>query len=71
MKVYKTFKEIDRDLKILRLQSKIEKEQLKIGISEIKEDLSPVSMVGNLVGSFAKKAAYIKIATSFINRLKR
>ncbi|HET8810918.1 MAG TPA: DUF6327 family protein [Flavobacteriaceae bacterium] len=71
MRVYRTFEEIDRELKILRLQSKIEKEQLKIGVARVKEDFSPVSMVGNFVGGFAKKAVLLKMVSGIIGRLKK
>lgn len=71
MKVYKTFEEIDKELKILRLQSKIEKEQLKINIEEIKEDFSPVSMMGNILGGLAKKAVLLKMVSGIIGRLKK
>ena len=60
MKVYKSFSEIDRDLNILKLQSEIEKEQMKLTFSEIKEDFSPISIAGNFIGAIAKKAIMFK-----------
>lgn len=70
MKVYKTFEEIDRDLRILRLETKIHREELKINVAEIKEDLSPVSLVGNLVGALAQKAVVMKVIGSMAGFLR-
>ncbi len=71
MKVYRTFDEIDRDLKILKLQSKIDREEMKICFSEIKEDLSPVSVVGNILGSIAKKALLFKTVAAIFRMGKK
>ena len=71
MKVYKTFQEIDRDLRILKLQAKIDREEMKICFSEIKEDLSPVSLVGNIIGSVAKKALLFKTLAAIFRMGKK
>lgn len=71
MKVYNTFEEIDQDLKILRLKTKIEKEELKFKVSEIKEDLSVVSMATNFVGALAKKAVVLKTFSSVIGMIRK
>ena len=37
MKVYKSFDQINQDLKILKLQQRIDEEQLKLSIKETKD----------------------------------
>lgn len=71
MKVYKTFEEIDYDLKILRIKTKIEKEELKLNIAEIKEDLSIVSVAGNFIGAVAQKAVMLKAFSSMAGMFKK
>lgn len=65
MKRYTSFDEIDRDLKFLKLKSKIDLEEFKLGLQNSKdtlnESLSPVNMVAGAVGSIAKKAFVYKM----------
>ena len=64
MKQYTSFEEIDRDLKILKLQAQIDKEEIKLTIEEVKDSLSPLRIVGNTVGAIMQKA----ITNIFINK---
>ncbi len=70
MKKYTSFEEIDRDLKILKLQNEIDKEEIKISINHTKEALSPISIVGGMVSSIFQKAIVLK-AVSKIFGVKR
>lgn len=70
MKEYSSFEEIDRDLKILKLQTEIDKEEIKLSLEHAKEGLSPVSMLGSLVGSVLEKAIVLKAVTK-LTGLKR
>jgi hypothetical protein len=63
MKEYSSFKEIDKDLKILKLQTQIDQEEIKLHFNQTKENLSPISLMGSVVGSIAKKALELKIAS--------
>lgn len=58
MKRYTSFKEIDRDLKYLKLKSKINLEELRLGLysvqEEVKETISPMNLITNALGSVAK-----------------
>lgn len=63
MKEYSSFKEIDRDLKILDLQTQIDREQIKLHFNQTKENLSPFSLIGSIFGSIAKKAIELKVAS--------
>ncbi|MCK0190349.1 DUF6327 family protein [Arenibacter sp. F20364] len=50
-KQYNSFKEIDERLTILKLQRKIEIESLKLNINQVKANLRPLQLAGNLKGS--------------------
>lgn len=60
MKQYTSFEEIDRDLKILKLQTQIDKEEIKLTIEEVKDSLSPLRIVGNTIGAIMQKAIVLK-----------
>ncbi|WP_026836863.1 DUF6327 family protein [Gillisia sp. JM1] len=70
MKEYSSFEEIDRDLKILKLQNQIDKEEIRLSVQHTKESLSPISLLGGLIGSIAQKAFVLK-AVSKIFGLKK
>lgn len=70
MKVYTSYDELNHDLKILKLQNKIDKEKIKISVEEIKEDLSPVSLFTSLASSIAKKAFILKAVSKIIGSRK-
>ncbi|MGB3776601.1 MAG: DUF6327 family protein [Leeuwenhoekiella sp.] len=60
MKVYSSFEQIDHDLKILKLQQQIDKEQLKADINDMKGGFNPISSIASTVGAIAKKAFVYK-----------
>ena len=70
MKEYSSFDEIDRDLKILKLQNQIDKEEIRMSIEHTKESLSPISLIGGMLGSIVQKAFVLK-AVSKIFGVKR
>lgn len=53
-KIYTSFEEIDRDLKILKLQRQIDKEQLKLSVQETKNSLYPTHLLGGFKGIVQK-----------------
>lgn len=55
MKEYSSFEEIDRDLKILKLQNDIDKEEVKLSINRTKSALSPVEIVKSAASAAKKK----------------
>lgn len=63
LKTYSSFDEIDKDLRILKLQQKINVEQIKLDLNNFKSGLSPVAMVASTVGAIAKKAFLAKLVT--------
>lgn len=74
MKQYSSFKEIDQDLRYLRLKSQIDLEEFKMSISDTKESLkhslSPITYVTGFIGSLAKKAMAVKLAAMFFTKKK-
>jgi len=66
MKEYSSFKEIDRDLEILKLQTQIDKEEIKFYFNQTKENLSPFSLMGSIIGTIAKKALELKITSKLL-----
>ncbi len=70
MRVYSSFEEIDKDLKILKLQTEIDKEEIKLSIDRTKQGFSPMSFIGSAVGSIIQKALILK-AVSKITGVKK
>ncbi len=60
MKVYSSFEQIEHDLKILKLQQQIDKEQLKADFNDMKDGFNPMGSIANMVGAIAKKAFVYK-----------
>ncbi len=66
MRIYSSFEEIDKDLKILKLQTEIDKEEIKLSLDQTKAGLSPLSLMGNMVGSIIQKALVLKAVSKII-----
>lgn len=60
MKQYKSFKEIDRDLKVLKLQNQIDKEEVKLSVARTKEGLSPGYLLKSTATAAVKRAIILK-----------
>lgn len=65
MKVYKSFEEIDQELKRLDLQRQIAVEHLKLTGNQVKEDLSPLNWINTLLNVFYKYGITILIKRLF------
>ncbi|OUS11160.1 hypothetical protein A9Q93_11850 [Nonlabens dokdonensis] len=70
MRVYSSFEEMDRDLRYLKLQQQVHQETMKLQVNEVKESLSAVSILSNIVGSIAKKAVVLKVVNKLIGLKK-
>lgn len=66
-KRYKSFTEIDQDLKILKLQQEIDRENLKLTFRTAKSNLYPTNMLGGL-GGIIKKLAISMIAKKILKK---
>lgn len=68
MKKYKSIKEIDKDLKILKLEVEISKQKANIDWVYIKRSLSFSNVVAELIAFFGQKAIYARIGTQILRK---
>lgn len=61
MKQYTSFEEIDRDLRILKLQREIDREQLKLTVQETRNSLYPTNLLGGMSGILQKILASLLV----------
>lgn len=66
MRIYSSFEEIEKDLKILKLQTEIDKEEIKLSMDQTKHDISPMSLLGSGVGTVIHKILSIKAVSKII-----
>ncbi|HER41146.1 MAG TPA: hypothetical protein ENO10_07995 [Salinimicrobium catena] len=66
MREYKSFKEIERDLQLLKLQKEIDKEKILLNYNQTKESLSPKRLLKSAAGSIFKNALILKGATKVL-----
>lgn len=67
MRTYSSFAEIDKDLKILKLQTEIDKEEILLSLDKTKDDASPMSLMGSMIGSVLQKALVLKAVSKIFN----
>ena len=60
MKEYSSFEEIERDIKILKLQNEIDKEEVMLSYHRTKEALSPLSVLNSATEAAKRKAMELK-----------
>nr|WP_297784298.1 DUF6327 family protein [uncultured Allomuricauda sp.] len=65
---YTSFNEIDRDLKVLKLQRQIEEEKVKLAIHNTKEELYPTNILSGLA-PLIQKVAITLIAKKIMKKL--
>jgi ribosomal protein S3 len=70
MRVYNSFDEIARDLRYLKLQQQVQQETMKLQINEVKDKLSAVAVLSNIISSIAKKAEFLKVAKKLLGLKK-
>lgn len=61
MKIYTSFEEIDKDIKILKLQKEISKEEIKLGFNGIKDDFGFLNVVGKTTGYIIQRVLALKL----------
>lgn len=66
MRNYSSFEEIDKDLKILKLQTEIDKEEIKLSLDQVKEGFSPLSILGSTIGAVLQKAVVLKAVSKIV-----
>ncbi len=60
-KNYDTFKEIDSELKRLKLQSQIDREELKLSLHEVKESFTPSKLFGSVLTGIVSSGLLFKV----------
>ncbi len=66
-KQYTSFDEIDRDLKVLKLERQIDEEKIKLAIQNTKKELYPVNVLGGLA-PLIQKIAISLVAKKLIKK---
>lgn len=66
MRAYKNYGEIERDLKLLKLQKEIDKEKIILSYHQTKESIAPKRVLKSAAGSIFKNALILKGATSVL-----
>ena len=69
-KRYSSFEEIDQDLKILKLQQQIDRENLKLKFRETKTSLYPTNLLGGL-GGLVQKFFISLFAKKVLNKFSK
>ncbi|NVN17091.1 hypothetical protein GUA46_01950 [Muricauda sp. HICW] len=64
---YTSFEDIDRDLKILKLQRQIDEEQVKLSLQKTKEELYPTNILAGMAPLLQKLALTI-VAKKLMNK---
>lgn len=76
LKHYKSYDDIDKELKILQLEREIHFEKIKLGLSTLREDVKPSNIVKGFLG-FTKDSdttmmsKVAKLAMPFVLRFVR
>lgn len=69
MKKYSSFKEIDKDLKLLKLRSQIARQKASIDLAYIRTDLSFSNVFSEIVANLGKKYIYKQIYDKLLSKL--
>ncbi|MCR9226369.1 MAG: DUF6327 family protein [Flavobacteriaceae bacterium] len=65
---YTSFEDIDRDLKVLKLQRQIDEEKVKLAVQNTKKELYPTNIIGG-VAPLLQKIAISLVAKKILNKL--
>ncbi|NEV92998.1 hypothetical protein G3567_02405 [Psychroflexus sp. YR1-1] len=68
MKRYNSIREIDKDLKILKLEVEISKQKANIDLAYIKRALSFSNIAAELIAYFGQKTVYARIGTQILRK---
>lgn len=70
MKVYTSYDDVDKDLRILKLKAKIKEEKIKLNVGHLKEELSLASIAGNVFGTLIQKTFVTKALGRIVSLTK-
>lgn len=69
-RIYTSFDEVDRDLKVLDLRREIAKEELKGDVLELKHRLEPPELLSSLRDGFLKKLLFSWLVGFIIRKIR-
>ena len=69
MKKYNSFKEIDDDLKLLKLKSDIAKQKASIDVAYLKSDLTLTNLLSDLLSTLGKRYFYKQVLEKLVKKL--
>ena len=69
MKRYRSIKEINKDLKLLKLQSEIYEQQASIDITYIRKGLTLTNLLTDLLATLGSSYFYKKLGTKLYQKL--
>ncbi|MBS3738983.1 DUF6327 family protein [Mesohalobacter halotolerans] len=70
MRNYQSMEDIDKHLKILRLQADIHKQRAEIDLKYIKHTLKPSNLFAEFVAMLSQKYLYKKIVQIIVNKFR-
>jgi hypothetical protein len=68
MKRYTSFKEVDEDLKILKLETQISRQKANIDLVYIKRAFAFTNIIAELISFFGQKAIYARIGKQILRK---
>lgn len=68
MKKYNSFKELDKDLKILKLEAEISKQKANIDLVYLRRAFSFTNIVAETASYLGQKAIYARIGTQILRK---
>ncbi len=69
MKRYSTIKEINKDLKLLKLQTEIYQQQANIDLNYVRRDLTITNLLTDLLSTVGSSYFYKKLVSKLYNKL--
>ncbi len=70
-RIYRSFEEVDRDLKILNLRRQIAREEIKGDLGDIKKRFEPPEILSNLREGLLKKVFFSWLAGFIIRKIRK
>jgi hypothetical protein len=68
MKSYNSFKELDQDLKLLKVQAQISTQKVNIDIAYIKRAFAFTNIIAEVISYLGQKTIYARIGTQILRK---
>lgn len=68
MRQYSSFDEIDRDLRLLKLQQDIAKEEISLSVNRTRESMAPREIMKGLSAKFLSSSMFYKILGKLLHK---